>query len=92
MRALMYYLSFLLGALRLVFLILSLILFVGVGFLLIKLGLINQSHGFFLRTKWCKIAIRILGIQLHVNGNIDLNISGDSLIVKGETYKVTVKE
>lgn len=72
MRALLYYLSFLLGALRLVFLILSLILFVGIGFLLIKLGLINQAHGFFLRTQWCKIAIRILGIQLHVNGNIDL--------------------
>jgi 1-acyl-sn-glycerol-3-phosphate acyltransferase len=45
---------------------------VGIGWVLFKLKIADQKLAFRIRTGWCKLALKILGIRLHKTGKIDL--------------------
>ena len=61
-----------LAAIRFVLLIGSMAIVVGVGLLLVNLKIADQNLAFKIRTFWCKLALKILGIRLYVTGKIDL--------------------
>ena len=62
----------LLAALRFVLLIGSMALIVGIGLILIRLRIADQKLAFKIRTGWCKLALNIQGIRLHVSGKLHL--------------------
>lgn len=62
----------LLAAIRFIILIGTMALIIGLGLLMIKLGIGDQRFAFKIRTVWCRFALKLLGIRLHVSGNVDL--------------------
>lgn len=72
MKTVIYPFSLFLAAFRFVVLIGSMALIVGIGWVLVKLKLADQRLAFRIRTGWCKLALKILGIRLHSSGKIDL--------------------
>ncbi|HEX5624571.1 MAG TPA: lysophospholipid acyltransferase family protein [Saprospiraceae bacterium] len=63
----------LLAAIRFLFIMGSMAFFIGIGMILIKLGWADQELAFKVRTWWCRMAIRLFGIRVHVSGRVDLS-------------------
>ena len=63
----------LIAVLRFIVLIGSMALIVGIGLVLVKLKIADQQLAFKIRTFWCNLALKILGIRLHLTGIIDLS-------------------
>lgn len=57
---------------RLVLVFGSLACFVGLGLVLLNLKLAGKKFAFFMRTVWCKMALKMLGVRVHATGKIDL--------------------
>lgn len=64
--------GYILAILRLLMIILTLAIIVGVGITLHKLGLLQQNHAFKIRSLYCKWALFILGVRMHKSGKLDL--------------------
>lgn len=63
-----------LAAVRFVLIIGSMAIIIAMGWALVKLKLADQQMAFRIRSVWCKLAIKILGLRLHVSGTVDHTI------------------
>jgi 1-acyl-sn-glycerol-3-phosphate acyltransferase len=74
-----------LAAVRLVLLIGSMALTVCIGVILVKLKIADQQLAFRIRTFWSRLAMKILGVRLHMTGNVD-HTEGTLYIGNHRTY------
>jgi 1-acyl-sn-glycerol-3-phosphate acyltransferase len=63
--------GFIVALSRFILLILFMAIVVLLGIILIRLKLADQNLAFKIRTYWCKLAIILLGIRLHVTGSLE---------------------
>jgi 1-acyl-sn-glycerol-3-phosphate acyltransferase len=62
-----------LAALRLVVVLGSMTLLVGLGLALIRLKMVGQPFAFRIRTGWCRFALWVMGVRIHCSGAPDLS-------------------
>lgn len=58
------------ASLRLLLLVLMIVLFVSIGFVLFKMGLVEKEFGYKLRKVFCQFAVLLLGIKIIKSGQI----------------------
>ncbi|MCC6753775.1 MAG: 1-acyl-sn-glycerol-3-phosphate acyltransferase [Saprospiraceae bacterium] len=62
-----------LAAFRLVLVLGSMTLLVGLGLVLIRLNVVGQAFAFRIRTGWCRFALWVMGVRIHCTGTPDLS-------------------
>jgi len=60
--------GFIIASIRLLLLVLMIILFVSIGFVLFKMGLVKKEFGYKLRKVFCQFAVVLLGIKIIKSG------------------------